>query len=529
MAKKVKIPNYSAEAFLALTRRAAAVLDKSGHIMELNAAFADVLGRPTGRLRGRLIASLFSEEKERIGTLLADGIAFDVVARLSTRRQAVDVRLRLQCWRNQRGKINGWLATLSLGQDEQPLGNGGKLDPLTGLPGPEMLSERLANILARGGEAAVLCADLDGFDAVNAAHGRAVGDNILIETGKRISQSLRAHNSVGRLIEDAFVVILPEASAGEHVNAVAQRLILALSVPFDAQGVSDPVRLSASVGIAFATGKSTDPGRVLENAHQAAKSAKQGGRGMFQFYRGKTKSPIRERRSMVGRLKRAADLSEFRLVYQPKVMLASGRIVGAEALVRWHPPRGGVVMPGKFIPLAEDAGLIDRIGEIVMRQACQTLVAWRAEGLAPIRLAVNVSAREIARRSFLDDLTKLFAETGAEPEMIEIEITESAVMERAEDVISALREIRRLGVHLTADDFGTGYASLGYLRDFPLDGIKIDISFVAAIDDPKIGGGLAAAVIAVGRCLGMNVVAEGVETPSQLDFLRRHDCGAVQG
>jgi len=237
----------------------------------------------------------------------------------------------------------------------------------------------------------------------------------------------------------------------------------------------------------------------------------------------------RERRSQVNKLRRAIDDGQLRLLYQPKVSLASGKIVAAEALVRWQDPDSGVVMPADFIPLAEDAGLIDPLGQQVLIEACQTLARWKANGMPFLRVAVNVSAREIARSSFQDDLERIMKDTGIEPDSLELEITESAVMEGAEDVIRSLRDIRALGVHLTADDFGTGYASLSYLRNFPLDGIKIDTTFVSDIGNPDGDGGLASAVIAVGHCLDMNVVAEGVETADQLDFLRWRDCDEVQG
>ncbi len=522
-------PGSAGAAFIALSQGPAAVLNGDGSIAEVNGSFARLFEKTPARLRGRTMKGLIKGEKKRIGDALTAGAATELLVYLDGKAGSMELLLRLQPWAQRAGKTGGWLATLS------PIGGDGigddtgNLDPLTGLPNRDLLRQRLEQVLRRDKAAAVLCVDIDNFDRINQSYGRAAGDVVLIETSKRISKSVRAYNPLGRMIEDAFIVILPDYGSAEHVNAVAQRLISAFALPFEVKGVADPLHLTACVGVAIAEGGDHDPDEMMENARRAAELAKQTGRGTYQFYRGSTKGQIRERRSRVNRLKRAIEQDELTLVYQPKMLLASGRIIGAEALVRWREPRKGTVMPGDFIPLAEDAGLIDPLGGTVMRKACAALNDWRAQGLPPMRLAVNVSAREIARRSFRDDLMRILDETGTDPASLEIEITESAIMEGAEDVISSLRKIRKTGVHLTADDFGTGYASLSYLQDFPLDGIKIDTSFVAAIDKAEDGGGLAAAVIAVGRCLGMIVVAEGVETEAQLAYLRWRDCDAVQG
>lgn len=410
---------------------------------------------------------------------------------------------------------------------------GASFDPLTNLPDRNLISDRVGRLLDQHlddvSQLTFLCVDLDEFKRVNEEHGRAAGDQMLIEVARRLGRSMRASNIIGRLQEDMFVVVIPDMRTEEQITAVASRIIANISRPYVLKGVRAPVTLTASVGIAMLPSDGESAEDLIRAASDAVDLAKHTGKGTYQFYTNETGGRIRERRSLVNRLRRAIEADHLGLAYQPKVSLASGRIVAAEALVRWEDPEAGVIMPTDFIPLAEDAGLIDTIGQKVLVEACEALKRWQEQDLPFVRLAVNISAQEVARRSFYDDLRGILNSSGIEPDRLELEITESSVMEGAEDVIKTLRDIRSLGVHLTADDFGTGYASLSYLKNFPLDGIKIDTSFVSEIGQGGEGGGLAAAVIAVGHCLGMNVVAEGVETAEQLEFLKAHQCDEVQG
>lgn len=407
------------------------------------------------------------------------------------------------------------------------------LDPLTGLPTRGFVEARLERMLEGRGDAGefvtVICLDIDQFAAINAAHGRIVGDSVLNEIAQRIGRSVRGSNVVGRLMEDCFAVVVPDLTSHEQINAIAQRLTVNLARTYQAPGVADPLMLSVSAGIAIAPENGTNAAELIRNAEAAVDHAKSGARGTYQFYTNHTGVDVRERRTRVSRLHRAIESNELFLQYQPKVSLTTGRIVAAEALVRWQDPASGMIMPTDFIPLAEDAGLMDPLGRMVLETACRTVKEWEAAGLPFIRMAANVSARQIARRAFCDELAEIVKATGIEPDALELEITESAVLDNAEDAIQTLRGVRELGVHLSADDFGTGYASLSYLRHFPLDGIKIDVTFVRDIDSPGGDGSLAAAVVAVGHSLGMNVVAEGVETRTQLDFLRWRECDEVQG
>ncbi|MCK5779326.1 MAG: EAL domain-containing protein [Rhodospirillales bacterium] len=518
-------------ALLHLMEDACATLDIDGRIDAVNAGMEELLDTHQSRLLGRHVSDVFSEASHKIDEALADGCAWEAETVVGPGRT---VRLQLSPAYDADSHIAGWVAlarVIDLNLKAAHELAISYYDPLTNLPGRTLVLRRLQPDLRQLNgdpvQVTILCVDLDGFDAVNRDHGRAIGDQILVETGRRLGRSMRASNIVGRLQEDMFVVGISDMRTYEQINAVAQRLIAAVSVPYQVKGARDAILLTASVGIAVAPENGHDGDELIGHAQAAVDLAKQTGTGTYQFYTNSTGGEVRERRSRVNRLRRAIDDGQLQLRYQPKVSLASGEIVAAEALVRWQDPDSGLVMPADFIPLAEDAGLIDPLGRKVLVEACETLAGWQKDDMPFLRIAVNVSAREIARSTFYEDLVAILNATGVEPDALELEITESAVMEGAEDVIRSMRDIRELGVHLTADDFGTGYASLSYLRKFPLDGIKIDTTFVG--DIVAGGGGLASAVIAVGHCLEMNVVAEGVETEDQLSFLRWRDCDEVQG
>lgn len=514
---------------------AAATLDGSGNVTAVNAAMEEMFGLHQSRLLGRPLAALFDKAAEAIGKSLEIGCAWEAnVDVIVTGNRAETARLRLFPAFDSSGTVYGWVAAARLYEKD----DGGEvsvdnLDPLTNLPGRALVRARLSRAFrdSQDGEwqVTVYCVDLDGFDQVNREHGRAVGDKILMETARRIGRSMRGSNIIGRLDEDMFIVVVPDIRTQEQTIAVATRLMASIAVPYSIKGVRDPLLLTASVGIAVSPENGKDADALIGFAQAAVELAKAGGGANYQFYTSRTGGEVRERRTRISQLRRAIYNGQLFLRYQPKVSLVTGAIVAAEALVRWQEPGSGLIMPADFVPLAEDAGLIDQLGHSVLTEACAMLRTWQDADLPFLRLAVNVSAREIARRTFYKDLVTILRGTGIEPDALELEITESSVMEGAEDVIRSLRDIRALGVHLTADDFGTGYSSLSYLRNFPLDGIKIDTTFVADIDNPADGGGLAAAVIAVGHSLGMNVVAEGVETETQLSYLRWRNCDEAQG
>ena len=521
------------EATLRIVAAPLAVLSPNGVIRKVNSEMESMLGLNHGQLEGRSLGDVFVVEPDAFTTAIENGLRWEIAADTCEMKRAV--RLRLEPAIDNDGNVLAWMAsaTPSDNDDEALHRIEEHVDVLTGLPTRQIVRLRLERAIAAVQPGAhhvtVLCIDIDGFDSVNEEYGRAVGDLVLIETARRIGRSVRGSNVIGRMMEDAFLVVIPDLVTTDQVVAVAARLIATLSRPFVTPGASDPIMISASVGIAMSPDNGNDADALIGFAQAAVDHAKRTGSGTYQFYSLETGSKGRERRSRVSKLNRAIEDDQMMLHYQPKVSLASREIVAAEALIRWQDPNSGLIMPTEFVSLAEDAGLIDPLGRVVMTTACRAVAEWHAAGLPFLRLAVNVSAREVARRSFYDDLRAIIAEHNVDPEALELEITESAIMDNAEEVVQSLRKIRALGIHLTADDFGTGYASLSHLRHLPLDGIKIDTTFVSDIDAPGSDGGLAAAVIAIGHSLGMNVVAEGVETEHQLNFLRWRDCDEIQG
>ena len=507
-----------------------ALLDQGGVVIDANDALEALLSQHESKIVGSNIAEFFDASDE-LGVCLEASIPALLRVRLSDNDPEVDMRLSLVF--DDHDKPHGWVVRVSAISDGDDPSLSESLDPLTNLPDLAFMRAQLNALLMNqsNGRATVtlLCLDLDGFDQVNRDYGRAIGDQVLIETGTRLGRSMRASNTVGRLVEDSFLVVVPDMRSEEQITSVATRIITHVSRPFAVKGSREPISLTASVGIAECDEAGMTADQLISNARAAVDLAKRTGAGTYQFYTNATGGEIRERRSRVSNLRRAIDQGQFELVYQPKMSLVTNRIVGAEALVRWQHPESGTIMPAEFIPLAEDAGLIDPLGAQILNTACEMLSDWHKRGLDYMRIAVNVSAKEVARASFYDDLCESIKAAEIPPEMLELELTESAIMEGAEDIIQSLHKIRELGVHLTADDFGTGYASLSYLKNFPLDGLKIDTSFVAEIENPEEGGALAAAVIAVGHSLGMGVVAEGVETQHQLNYLRWRECDQVQG
>lgn len=510
----------------------AAIVSNAGDFVFVNSALEALLVTHRSKLLGQPIADVVPVSDEFVQSL-SYGNPFHV--ELPSGQKDTPSTLEMTPVLGSDEDISGWVARIheNLVGSENSGAFRESLDTLTNLPDKVFIKARLDALISSNGapnsSVTVMCVDLDGFDRVNRDYGRAAGDKILIETAKRLGRSMRATNVVGRLVEDSFLVIIPDMRSEEQITSVATRIISNLSKPFIIKGVREPIILTSSVGIAENREGETNASELISQAQAAVDLAKKTGKGTFQFFTNTTGGEIRERRSRISNLRRAIDQGQFDLVYQPKMSLVTNKIVGAEALVRWYHPESGTIMPDEFIPLAEDAGLIDPLGNQILTTACEVLRGWCDQKLDFMRIAVNVSAREVARKSFYDDLVATISSTKVPPEMLELELTESAIMEGAEDIIRSLHKIRELGVHLTADDFGTGYASLSYLKDFPLDGLKIDTTFVADIENPEEGGALAAAVIAVGHSMGMNVVAEGVETQHQLNYLRWRQCDQAQG
>ena len=404
-------------------------------------------------------------------------------------------------------------------------------DPLTGLPNRTLFHDRLSLALAQarrnGWKVGLLFIDLDRFKMVNDTLGHVQGDVLLRTVSERLVSAIRAGDSVARLGGDEFAVILPDMPNSDTAAHVAQKLLDTLAEPVALE--QREMYVSASIGITVSPTDGEDPDALIRNADTAMFRAKELGRGGYQFFAASLNERALHLLDTEHRLRRALERGEFLLHYQPRADARSGRVLGAEALLRWVPSAGGVIMPQEFVPILEDTGLIVPVGDWVLRQACAQLARWDRAGLRWLSVSVNVSPRQFRRAEIVQSLKNILAETGADPRRIELEITEGLLMQDTDVCAGALREIKELGVRISIDDFGTGYSSLSYLKRFAIDGLKIDRSFIRDIPHDLNDAEIATAVIAMSNKLGLRVVAEGVELPAQHEFLIGCGCDEVQG
>lgn len=405
-------------------------------------------------------------------------------------------------------------------------------DDLTALPNRNLFTYHLGHALSRaeryGKQLAVLFIDLDRFKIINDTLGHDTGDRVLETIGRRLAEQMRAADLVARLGGDEFMVIVEEVDSAEVVEDVARKLLLAIEQPVQHQ--DQEFSLSASIGISIYPQDGRDQQSLLKHADIAMYRAKEKGKNCFELYSSGMNSANMDRLSLESRLKRAVtEQNQFVLHYQPKVSVADGRVVGVEALVRWMSPDRGLVPPVEFIPLAEETGLIGAIGEWVFATACEQAAAWARKGLPPVRVAVNLSARQLYSPGFLDTVRRILVESGVQAGAMEMEITESVMMQDVEQVAAVLGELQTLGVHVAVDDFGTGYSSLAYLKRLPLDSLKVDRSFIRDVPGDPDDESITRAVVALAHSLRLKVVAEGVETEAQLGFLRELGCDEIQG
>jgi diguanylate cyclase (GGDEF)-like protein/PAS domain S-box-containing protein len=404
-------------------------------------------------------------------------------------------------------------------------------DALTALPNRAMFTEVLnmaiENARRYKRNFAVLFVDLDRFKIINDTLGHEAGDTLLQEMGKRLVHTVRASDVVARLGGDEFVVLVQEVSEPKQVATVARKILAALVQPMTMQG--QECRVTASIGICMYPADAQDEQSLMKNADIAMYRAKEDGKNNYKFYSEEINVHSFERLALESSLRRGLERNEFLLHYQAKLDLRTGVITGVEALLRWQHPELGMVPPGQFIPLAEETGLIVPIGRWVLNTACAQAVAWQRQGLPRMRMAVNLSARQFADDNLIDDIKAALQATDIAPDLLELELTESMVIQNAERAGKVLAEIKRLGVRLAIDDFGVGYSSLSHLKRFPIDTLKVDRSFIRDIPQDPEDKAITEAIIAMGKSLNLTVVAEGVETLEQQDFLREHACDEMQG
>lgn len=516
-----------------------------GTIMCGNPAVGTMFGRDPARLRGTPVATLL----EPLARFVAPGC---LPALIGVQREAIAFReggepfsvdLRV-CEVRHTGKPCYIAVVRDISahkQAETQLSYMAHYDSLTGLPNRALFRDRLIQAMARahlsGGRLAVMFLDLDRFKTVNEALGHEVGDRLLKHVASELGRVLCSETaeevlpaiSLSRLGGDEFTVIAEGIATTDAAAQIARRILGALSVPVELGGPA--LHISASIGVTVYPDASggLDADDLVRQADLAMYRAKERGRNTYYFYNEALNREMAERHALEARLHQAIDNNAFRLHFQPKADLASGAVVGVEALLRWcsgsHPPIG----PDRFVPILEDSGLIIPVGAWVLDAACAQLAAWRAEGQPPLRLAVNFSARQFQHDTLPDMVAQTLARHGLAPELLEVELTESTLMEDREAGQRILSRLAAMGVSLAIDDFGTGHSSLAYLRRFKVNTLKIDRSFVSDIPGDAEGSAIAGAILGMAASLGIQVVAEGVETEAQVHFLKQHGCDQLQG
>lgn len=402
-------------------------------------------------------------------------------------------------------------------------------DPLTGLPNRHLLNDRLALALdqaeANMQTIGIMFLDLDRFKVINDTLGHAVGDLLLIEVAKRIQSAIAKADTLSRQGGDEFVVLLPNTNDSEITHKA--KSILATFTRSFVLGDHE-MFVTPSIGISLYPTDGRDIETLIKNADTAMYRVKEQGKNSIQFYTPDMNEAVSKKMQLEIGLRKGMERNEFRVFYQPQVEVSTGRMIGVEALVRWHHPEWGHIPPVEFIPLAEETGLIIPLGEWVLREACRQMKAWQNEGYPPLRVAVNISSRQFHQTNLVEMIRLILAETGLEPAYLELELTESIIQD-SKYAIATMHELKTMGIHMSIDDFGTGYSSLSYLKQFPIDSLKIDKSFTMNIFEDTKDAALVHTIIGMAHDLELKVIAEGVETQEQLQFLQRYACNEAQG
>ncbi|SEN53605.1 bifunctional diguanylate cyclase/phosphodiesterase [Pseudomonas sp. NFACC39-1] len=404
-------------------------------------------------------------------------------------------------------------------------------DVLTELPNSMLLGDRLTQAMAQcrrhDRQLAVLFIGLDRFKRINNALGHPVGDEMLKRVARALTMVVRESDSVFRYGSDEFVVILGDITDPQQTKGVADKLLTAISTPHPIDG--HDLTVTASLGISTYPSDGFDAVALIKKAETAMRNVKESGPNDYRFFTEDMNRRARQQQTIESGLRLALQRKEFVLHYQPKLDLSSGKVVGVEALVRWNRPDHGLVYPSDFITVAEDSGLIVPLSQWVLQEACQQACRWQADGMRPLYLSVNVSTIDFRQRGFVEGIARTLKETGLDPTQLELEITESVLMQNVDTTVAILKAIKRLGIRLAIDDFGTGYSSLSYLQKFPVDVLKIDKSFVGDLSIDSNDAKLVSTIISLGKSLNLHIIAEGVETPEQLEFLKAHQCEEAQG
>ena len=530
----------SAQVFVS-SMEAIVITDIDNNIIQVNKAFTEITGYSSDDAVGKNPRILKSGQHDQEfyramwETLLKTG---SWQGEMMDRRKNGEVYpkwLSITVVRDEKGDISNYIALFSDITERKAsyerIQHLAHFDALTNLPNRVLLNERLdfAIEVAKRNKTqpAVLFLDLDRFKIVNDSLGHHVGDLLLKIVSERLQSCVRETDTVARLGGDEFVILLNSISEPNDAAHIAQEVVETIALPFMLDG--HEVNIGASIGIGIYPDNGLDRPTLLKNTDAAMYHAKENGRNNFQFFSSAMNDKAFERLALENDLRRALKREEFFLHYQPQIDVLTGKIIGAEALVRWQHPDRGLVPPNNFIHLAEKCGLIVPIGEWVLKTACAQSMAWQKEGLTPILIAVNISAQQFKQKNFKESVMQILLDTGLAPHFLELEITESAIMDNAESMLDSLHSLKTIGLRLSIDDFGTGYSSLSYLKHFPIDKLKIDRSFVQDITEDSSNNAIIETIINMGHNLKLKVIAEGVETSEQLATLQELQCDEIQG
>jgi diguanylate cyclase (GGDEF)-like protein/PAS domain S-box-containing protein len=546
MEEALHVEKERAEVTLNSIGDAVACTDISGEITFLNLVAEKMTGWSAQEAAGRAMTDVFrfvdATSRETIANPMEKAIGQDNAAHLPAncilvRRDGFEIPVEdsVAPIHDRDGHVTGAVIVLRDVSAARAMAlqilHSAEHDFLTGLPNRLLLSDRVGQAISmaarHGNKVAVLFLDLDGFKHINDSLGHPAGDKLLQSAGTRLAGCVGESDTVSRQGGDEFVVLLSDVEKWEDAAVTARNLLRTLA---DRHAIDQhDLHITASIGISVYPDDGLDAETLIKNADTAMYQAKENGRHSYQFFKPAMYARAVERQQIEEGLRRAIEQRELALHYQPKISLRTGKITGAEALLRWTHPSRGPISPAEFIPVAEDSGLIIPIGSWALREACRQTKDWIDAGLPMGTIAVNVSAIEFRGENFLEGVLSILADTGLDPGSLEVELTESVLMKRAEVAETILAALRAIGIQVAIDDFGTGYSSLSYLRKFPVDVLKIDQSFIRQIGASPDETGIVTAVISMAHSLKLKVVAEGVETREELAFLRAHRCDEVQG
>ena len=540
LARQLRASEQKLRHVLDTTQEGFWVIDIEGRTLEVNPAMCTMLGRPEAEIIGRLPHEFADEQNAQLlrsrSRQLRGGEPHEFSATL-LRADGGPLHCNFSATplRDESGALKGAFALVAdighLRASEEALLKLARFDALTGLANRSLLGIQLSHALERAERErtglAVLMLDLDGFKDVNDSFGHPVGDRLLKAVADRLRELLRGADTVARLGGDEFAIIIESFEGADAVAAVAAKVIASIAEPY--QLGFHTARVTTSIGISLFPADGGDEVELLRSADTALYAAKRSGRNTYRFHDAKMAEAVRVRVAIEQGLRRALSEGGFEVWYQPKINLRSRRVVGAEALVRWRDAQRGLVSPAEFIPIAEETGLIVPIGEWVLRQSCRQVMTWLDEGVDIGSVAVNLDGAQIERSNIIETVENVLAETGIPPSRLELEITESLLLENAERGMGTVAVLHEMGVGIAIDDFGTGYSSLSYLKFLRADRLKIDRSFVRGLPDDPDDVTIARAVISLAGNLGFAVIAEGVETEAQGKFLNEEGCHEVQG